>query len=387
MNDLLRDTFAERADGIEPPPLDLDGIVAAGNRRISRRRALTVLGGAVATAAVAVGTATVIRPRNAQPQPARPAPFAQRRPTFALGNNIHYGDEVISVAPQQVITFVQTDVGFVFLNQNNDIHVADKSGVRRLGKSAGRLTADVRGNLVGWVEAFNDHYESVVYDVAARREVVRTRNGNTIPPTASLAVDARVVALDGNFAYFGTQDGLYRWDIVTNQGERLAAVGPAVVRTVTAGQFVYQQPLDRFRATSLAIAQTVTATAPARFVGQQAFLSPGAKYLVTEPYDAKPGVQPLWANLLMYDVTSGKRVGLPHDYLGMFFGQWLDDATCTIAGERRTPTAGADLLVVSARTGAVDVAVPSFSKLTFSTKPPRTAPFALPTGNPIYDLY
>ena len=64
MNDLLRDTLHERADGAEPPPLDLDGIMAAGKHRAGRRRALGVLSGAVATAAVAAGTATVIRPRD-----------------------------------------------------------------------------------------------------------------------------------------------------------------------------------------------------------------------------------------------------------------------------------------------------------------------------------
>src|SRR2546423_11633595 len=107
MNALLRDTLAERAAGIEPPPLDLDGIVAAGNHRAGRRRTLGILGGAVATAAVAVSGASVIRPRNEQPQLASPGPFTQRRATFAVGNKIHYGTEVISVAPHTVTAFVQ----------------------------------------------------------------------------------------------------------------------------------------------------------------------------------------------------------------------------------------------------------------------------------------
>ncbi|TDW22165.1 hypothetical protein [Kribbella kalugense] len=386
MNDLLRDTLAERADGAEPPPLDLDAIVAAGNRQISRRRALTVLGGAVATAAVAVGTATVIRPHNTQPQPARPIPFAQRRPTFALGNNIHYGDDVISVAPYKINAFVQTDAGFVFLDSGNKIHIVDRDGVRGLGKGAWTLTADHRGSLVAWAEGFNDHYESVVYDVAADRELVRTPVGNKIPPNVSLAYGPEIVAIDGTDAYFGTLDGLYRWDITTNKGELIADVSPVAVRTVVAGQIVYQLPLSQpLTGTSLAIAKTVSATAPARFTGQQAFLSPGAKYLVTEPDDARPGIQPLWADLLMYDTTTARLTRFPRAYESMFFGQWLDDETFVAAGAR--PSAEVDLLAVTPRTGAVKVAVPGFSKLTFSTTAPRIPPFALPTGKPIYDLY
>jgi hypothetical protein len=388
MNDLLRDTLAERAAGTEPPPLDLDGIVAAGKHRAGRRRTLGVLGGAVATAAVAVGGASVLRPRNEQPQPARPAPFTQRRATFALGNEIHYGSDVISVAPHTVTAFVQTDAGFVFLNADNAIHVVDRSGVRSLGKGAWRLIADSRGNLVAWVESFDDHCESVVYDVAADRELVRTRIGNKIPPNVSLAYSPQIVALDGDTAYFGTLDGLQRWDIHKNKGELIAKVSPVAVRTVAAGQLVFQQPLEqRPPAVSLAIAKTVSAAAPARFSGQQAFLSPGAKYLVTEPDDALMVIEPGWAGPALFDVASARQIGLPYAYDSLFFGQWLDDDRFVAAGKRRfSKTAETDLLVVTAATGAVKVAVPNFSKLTFSTTPPRIAPFALPTGGPIIDL-
>jgi hypothetical protein len=388
MNDILRDTLTERADGTEPPPLDLDGIVAAGNQRITRRRALGLLGGAVATAAVAVGGATVIRPRDSQPQPARPAPFARRRVTFALGNKIHYGDDVISVAPHKVTAFVQTDAGFVFLDAGNNIHVVDRSGVRATGKGAWSLTADHHGNLVAWVEGSNDHYESVVYDVAAARELVRTPIGNQVPPNISLAFSPKIVAIDGNQAYFGTLNGLYRWDITTNKGELIAAVSPVAVRTVTAGQFVYQQPLEQPKTgVSLALAETVSAETPARFSGQQAFLSPTATYLATEPDDARPGIQPIWAGLQLFDTTSRMHIALPYKtYFSFYFGQWLDDHTCTMAAERLTPAGQADLIVVDTAAGDVKVVVPNFSKVAFSLKAPRTAPFALPTGRQIIDL-
>jgi hypothetical protein len=388
MNDLLRDTLAERADSTEPPVLDLDGIVASGNQRITRRRALGVLGGAVATAAVAVGGAAVLRPRHERPQPARTAPFAQRRVTFALGNQIHYGDEVIPVAPHKVTAFVQTDAGFAFLDAGNAIHVVDRSGVRSLGKSAWELTADFRGNLIGWVEGFDDHYESVVYDVAASRELVRTAVGNEIPPNVSLVFRSRVIAIDGGTAYFDTVHGPYRWDIRTNRGELLAKVGTNAVRAVAAGQIVYQQPLEqRPPAVSLAIAETVSAKTAARFTGQQAYLSPTAAYLATQPNDARPGPQPLWADLHVVNTKSGMPVTLPHStYFSYYFGQWIDDETCTIAAEHTAQMGMVDLLVVNARAGTTKVAVPRFTQQGFSKTPPRTASFALPTGRPIIDL-
>jgi hypothetical protein len=139
---------------------------------------------------------------------------------------------------------------------------------------------------------------------------------------------------------------------------------------------------------SLAIAETVSAAAPARFSGQRAFLSPTAKYLMTEPEDALLGIEPGWASPALYDVATARQVGLPYAYDSLFFGQWLDDERFVAAGKRRfSKAAETDLLVVTAATGAVKVAVPNFSRLTFSTRPPRIAPFALPTGSPIIDLY
>ncbi|MEU8225231.1 hypothetical protein [Kribbella sp. NPDC048915] len=387
MNDLLKDTLAERAAGAEPPPLDLDALVAAGNRRISRRRAIGALGGAVAAAAVTIGTATVVRPRESQPQPAKPAPFAQRRATYALGSTIHYGDEVLSVAPHKITAFVQTDAGFVFLDASNNIHVADRSGTRSLGKNSWELTADFHGTLVGWVEGFNDHNESVVYDVAAGRELVRTAVGNKVPPNVSLVFRSRIIAIDGGTAYFDTVDGPYRWDIRANRGELLAKVPTNTVRAVAAGQIVFQQPLEqRPPAVDLTIAETVTDRPSVRLLGQQAFPSPTAAYLASQPNDAHPGIQPLWAGLHLADTASGNRIGLPDQtYFSFYFGQWIDDETCTIAAEY--PRMGTlDLLVVNARTGATKVAVSHFTTQGFSSTPPRLASFALPTGRPIIDL-
>jgi hypothetical protein len=391
MNDLLRDTLSERAHETEPPPLDLDGIMAAGKRQVSRRRALGILGGAVATAAVAVGTATVVRPRDARPRPAAPAPFTRRQPTYAVGSEIHFGDEVISVAPHTISAFVQTDAGFVFLDRENLIHIADRSGVRSLSRSAWDLTADHRGSLVGWVEPSDDHCESVVYDVAAGRELIRTDAGNKTPPTVTLAHQPRIIAIDGGTAYFDTAHGPYRWDVHTDRGDRLADVGTNIVRAVAAGQIVFQQPLSqRPPAVKLAIGATVSSAAPSLFTGQQAYLSPTAAYLATQPNDAQPndtqpGPLPEWAGLQIFDTARGDALLRPSSvYRNEYFGQWLDDHTCTVAAVR--PDRQVDLLVVDARTRARTIARRHFTDLNFTPALGRFASFVLPTGRVLADL-
>ena len=92
------------------------------------------------------------------------------------------------------------------------------------------------------------------------------------------------------------------------------------------------------------------------------------------------------AGLQLFDTASGRHLALPvSTYFAFYFGQWLDDTTCTIAGER--PTRQVDLLVVDARAGTTKVVLPHFTDMGFSKTPPRTASLALPTGRPIIDLY
>ncbi|MFI6676902.1 hypothetical protein [Kribbella sp. NPDC050470] len=389
MTDLLRDMLAEQAD-VEPPALDLDGIVATGDRRLRRRRVASVAGAALVTLAVVAGGITGVRMVSGPDDPPV-ATFAERRATYAVGSEIHYGADVISVAPHKVSAFVQVDSGFVFTTEEGGVFVANKNGVDRIepDNTTDQLTADDRGNLVGWVELRNNDADSVVYDVAAGREMVRTATGNDFPPGGSIAVGPRVVAIDGDTAYFGTLDGLYRWNVKTNKGELVAEVPPNAVRAVVDGQMVYQQPLTQpGPGIRLTIGTTLEDSGGPRFTGQQAFLSPTAKYLATQPYDPRLGIDPGWAALHVFEVGSNRSVGQPYTYSTVVFGQWLDDDTFTAVGEvRSSRSSQADLLTCSAETFACKVAAPAFSTFTFSTTPPRVTPFAVPTGSRIIDLY
>jgi hypothetical protein len=390
MNELLRDTLAEHADSAEPPALDLDGIVAAGDRRISRRRATAVLGGAVVTLAAIAGGVTVARSIDRRPAPATSPPFAERRATYAIGSQIHYGKDVISVAPHRVSAFVQTDAGFVFLDDENDIYVAGTTGVRRIapGKSTRRLTADSRGNLVGWVEDYSDRSDSVVYDVAADRELVRTPIGNKRGPLLDAVMPPQIVAIDGDAAYLGTLMGIYRWDLTAGAGRLVADTLPNGVRGVSSGQYLYQRPLAHpTSGTSLAVGPAPRDSGGRTFPGRQGYLSPTAAYLVAGPADNQRA-QPAAAALALYDVKTGTKLQLRHpDHPRLIFGQWLDDSTFSAVGVRAGQNAPVDLLTCSAVNLTCQVDAAAFSTFTFDPTPPRDLPFAVPLGTPLTQYF
>jgi len=383
MNELLRDTLAEHADSAEPPALDLDGIVAAGDRRISRRRATAVLGGAVVTLAAIAGGVTVARSIDRRPAPAIRPPFAVRRPTYAIGSQIHYGKDVISVAPYRVSAFVQTDAGFVFLDDENNIYVAGSAGVRRIapGKGTQRLTADSHGSLVGWVEDYTDRSESVVYDVAADRELVRTPIGNKRGPLLDAVMGPQIVAIDGDTAYFGTLKGIYRWDLKAGTGQLVADTLPNGVRGVSSGQYLYQRPLSHATSgTSLAVGPAPSDSGGRTFPGRQGYLSPTADYLVAGPADNQRA-QPAAAVLDLYEVKTGAKLQLRHpDHPRLIFGQWLGDSTFSAVGVRAGQNAPVDLLTCSAVGLMCQVSAEAFSTFTFDPTPPRDLPFAVPLG-------
>ena len=158
---------------------------------------------------------------------------------------------------------------------------------------------------------------------------------------------------------------------------------------MAAGQLVYQQPLVQpATGLTLKVGPTLTSGTRTTFDGQQAFLSPDARYLVTQPDNARMGIQPSWAGLQLFGVTEDRGGALPRPYWTFLFGQWLDETTFSAAGVRSGPHVDeVDLLTCSAQSSACTVVAAGFSTFTFSIAPPRTTPFAMPTGSPIQDLY
>lgn len=391
MTDLLKDTLTERAAGTEPPDLDLDAIISTGDRRIRRRRTLAVAGTALVTLAVVVTGLTLTKPGDEQ-QPAPVAkPFTERRATYAIGSEIHFGADVISVAPDKVSAFVQTDAGFVFAaTGKSGVFLADGKQVRRIGTDDGPgelapLTVSTDGSMIGWTN-WSEKHETVVYDVVADREVLRTAFGNKGLPTASSIRSPYVIAIDGDYAYLGTLGDNYRWNLKTGAHEKVSNGG--AVRTVSAGQYLYQRPLVHpTGGTSLAVGGVPSDSAGTPFPGNEGYLSPTAKYLLTATKDPQR-IKPSPVGLRLFETATGK--DLPFTHTGhprLIFSQWLSDETFTAAGSSQAPNSAVDLLTCSTRTLSCETTVPAFSTLTFRKDPARIPPFALPIGTPIFWLF
>lgn len=391
MTDLLKDTLTEHADQAQPSPLDLDAIISTGIRRLRHRRVVTIAGTAMITLAVLLTGLTLIKPGEDQPAPVS-TPFTERRATYAIGSEIHFGQDVISIAPRKLSAFVQTDSGFVFTTTDG-LFVADGKQVRRLSAHAGDLTpltSATHGNLVGWVEDFSDRSESVIYDVAAGRELVRTPIGNQRGPLFDPVDRPRVIAIDGDYAYLGTFKGVYRWDLKTGQAQTVGKnLSPNDIRTVVNIRHLYQVPLIApDDGTSLAVADNPSDGTGRSYPGQQGWLSPTADYLLTAPNDPEH-VSPPPAVLRLFQTATGKELPLSHPgHPRLIFSQWLTNDTFTAAGLRTTaPNSPVDLLTCSLKSLTCQTTTHAISTFTFTAGPAgTTAAFTLPIGTPIYRL-
>ncbi|NEA30796.1 hypothetical protein [Streptomyces sp. SID13031] len=392
MTDLLKDTLTEHADRAQPPGLDLDAIITTGDRRIRRRRVVVITGTAMVTLAVLAGGLTLFKPSGREPAPATPS-FAQRRATYATGSEIHYGKDVISIAPKKINAFVQTDTGFVFTATGEEgLFLADGKQVRKLAGYPGELTpltAANHGNLVGWVEDFNDRSESVIYDVAAGREIVRTPLGNARGPLFDPVEAPRIVAIDGGYAYFGTFKGVYRWELATGQQQKLTGAAPSAISTVTSGRYLLQNPVsDPHDGTIVSVKDQLSTFGGVTLPGRYGYLSPSAKYLLTATSDPHK-ITPPPAVLRLFQTATAKELTFTHaGHPLLIFSQWVADDTFTAVGLRTTAeNSPVDLLTCSTKSLTCETTVRAFSPFTFTQSPPRVAQFALPIGAPIRWLF
>ncbi|MEV8371158.1 hypothetical protein AB0P21_00370 [Kribbella sp. NPDC056861] len=396
MTDLLKDTLTERADAAVPAALALDTIITTGNRRIRRRRVLAVAGTALVTLAVLATGLTLARGVDREPAPAV-ASFAERRATYATGSEIHYGADVISAAPQKISAFVQTDTGFVFIptGAEGGLFLADGKQIHKLADYPGDLTdltAARDGNLVGWIEPSEGRYDSVIYDVAARREVVRTPLGNTPPPIASLVDGPRIVAIDGGYAYLGTLDGVYRWDLRTGQYRLIVpSVRPSAIRTLAADRYLFDTDPRLLRGPqpiTLQLRTLAGSNVLSSYSGKYGYLSPTGKHLLTAAADPQK-ITPPPADLKLFETTTHQQLPFTHpDHPRLIFNQWLTDTTFTAAGLRTTTaTSPVDLLTCSTTSLTCETTTTDISAFNFTKSAPRVAPFVLPIGSPIRWLF
>lgn len=245
MTDLLKDTLTRQAESAEPPTLDLDSVISAGNRRSRRRTVGTALGTTfVALAAVATGLTAVhaLGNDNATAPASRPAaPYTEHRPTYAIGNVIHYGAETIQ-ADAKVTAIMQTGDGLLYATGDYQhvgrVTVLDGSGKHVLSSPTHYPTLTSDGHsVVSWFEdakTGEPNGAQVVYDVANHRTIRR------------LPIDAKTMnalaALDRGYGYIWVGTRLDRLDL--RSGDRTTVnkdVGGRSILGIAGSTYLYTE--------------------------------------------------------------------------------------------------------------------------------------------------
>ena len=379
MTGLLKDTLTERAAAAPEPRLDLDAIITTGNTRIHRRRVTAVAAIAVVSVLVVAGGVLTAKDLiSADEPPVSGVPtFKERRPTYATGDKIHYGKDVIKVGPEKISSFIQVDIGFVYVTSSGVVYFTDGSGNGRsdakIGTgSSGRVTADDSGTLVGWVDergAAPDQF--VLYDVATRHEVARSSTGNEKPPTdESRSTD--VLAIDNDVAYFGALDGIHRWDVADGKDTMVKAGAlPSELSDAANGRLAYPVVQDGGAVEGIAVDRTLGSRKVVAANDTDANLSPDAAYLFTEGTDTSH----------LYRSDGSGEIKLKTDWALMVQGVWLDNDRLVTIGIKSTENPEKnplDLVVCSAKTATCTAVVEAFSPYPQDTGAP--APFQVPTG-------
>jgi hypothetical protein len=216
MTDVLREALARRAQAVDPPRVDVDSLVAVGEKRLRRRRRGAVAGSVLAVA-LAVGVPAVVwdlrdAPRSVE-QPKPPGPpeevheeVAVRPLVYAEGSTLHVGSRTIDTGltpspgasrlpdSRLMRALHVTDDGAVFTTHDGRILFSDGSSVQHIGGVAGRdqlrngavadrcgnclspeaVQTDDAGSLVVWLEhARGGRFTLVVHDTSVREVTAR----------------------------------------------------------------------------------------------------------------------------------------------------------------------------------------------------------------------
>jgi hypothetical protein len=326
MSPTVKDLLTDEVRDLPTSPIPVDAVVRDGHRRLWRHRAT---GGTAAFAAVAVLGALVVQ---AAPNGDGDGGFAgtvdRSAATYSTGSTIHDGDQEIDVSPHEVASFVQTDDGFVFVDQDSDVYFADGATVEQIGDGNGTwtLAADDAGSYVGWVDYGDSPPDYVIYDTSTRSEVMR-RTDEDGEPLGSGEHTSFVQDIDGDIAYLRDSKGFVAWNLIDGTSERLASdVDPSWLLGVADGRLAHVESEGDRR--YVVVSEDPHADHPrvpfdAEAVGAE--LSPMGKYVVTRA--------PETGDLVVTEVASQRDV--TPDGIGYLAGlapmHWIDDDSFSIA--------------------------------------------------------
>ena len=368
MTESLKSLLAQQAAAIAFKPPDLDAIASDRKRLIRRRRAVAVLASVVVVAAVAATADVLSRPANRSPEVAVPGPVGGV--SWAAGTTIHDGDATIEVG-HRVRAYVRTSVGFVTLDDANNVYSVTGQNVTPIGQAAVparvdqdsvRLVSDPRGTLAGWVGYQNSVVTLQVHDQATGQTRTYETNG------AKWSGDVAFFAIDGRTAYWrlATRDGIFAVDLDTGDERKLASGAQArdlAIWSVVHGVMAFSRDQRPFNnATSLSVGRSLDNARDFTFgenaeVDDVIRLSPtGAwvSYLLITFNGPPVQDDVIGFDTQIRDTVTGELVTLNLPTPGSFPVVWLEDTTLQVMGF--DPATGAHMYACSVPDGSCVVA-------------------------------
>ncbi|WP_328993769.1 hypothetical protein OG394_05355 [Kribbella sp. NBC_01245] len=346
MTGLLKNVMTEKADHQAPPALDLDAIVATGNKRIRRRRAVGAAGVAALAAVVAtvgVGLVGAVDgpdqgeppvAHHTTPSPVRTGPFASTNvPSWADRGTIHYGKDEFKVTTGQIRAFVQTNDGFLFINGQREVYFTDGTSTKKIGSRNEhiRLEVSADGKTVIWMEQ-RDQPTLVIANsdgkIRSQQTVVASRSTDGSHKLGPLGT----VAVDGDNVYVGVApDRLVRVNLPAGESNFVTGVAASAVEAVVHGTFAVLRPDG-----STVVSKNPAATSPA-YPGHQPQLDRSAATSLSTASGDK---------VMIYRLSKTQAIPISHPgHQYLFVTQWLDyERFVALAGSPGKPF---DLLTCS----------------------------------------
>lgn len=370
MTEQLKQLLHEQAMEGHFDPVDLDALVADGDRRVRRRRWAGVAAGAVAAVAVAATAPLLLGGSNTVADPATPGTayplvtgdlprdmFAGGRVTWSSGSVFHYGDVTVDVG-MPIDAFVGTSIGFVYASDGG-VWQVDGDAQTRIGSldpAHVRLVGDEETPKAAWL------------DPAGRLMVYDEGTGRVTPYDAERASD--LYALDAGTVYWATGGRVVATDLGTGATEEVVELGStdgADSNTVLAAE-------DDLLATRVNAGTAFGPVGDLRMrlwdgaYGSIGSFSDDARYYTADADE-----------VMLYDVARGERVPLDlSDYWFSTGYGWAGDRTLAVLA-MRTETSPMEILTCEVPAGSCS------AYTTLGSQDDVVAHVQLPVGSPIED--
>jgi len=331
MTGLLKDLMHDRADGLEPPVLDLEAITRNGDRRVRRRRGVAGVVGLVAVIGLDAATPQLLDLRDEGER--GDVAVGEARPlTWSSGSVIHAGTKTVDVG-HPIRAFVETGDGYVFSDPDGNIWSWTGSAAEKVGSIplsspqvelyGPDLAAD--GRVAAWLDETSPRVRFSWFD-----QSTGATGSYTAPAAASVeGKGPQVFSVADGTAYVFDGARTVALDLATAEGApRTLSDSRLEIHDAVAGRYLVTH-LDAEDQEHTTLTQDPAQ--PGQALGVRGGdLSPSGRYVMSENSATQSDT------FTLIEVDTGKNLtpAITEDY-GFFLGYtWTDDDTYTAFGMR-----------------------------------------------------